>query len=95
MKKSLRKVWVGILALSALVVGACCSTKTVEINGETMTKKELKERIEQLRACVEDRENSCVYGSPEIIQEYGQETLRMRYELQELEEEYKNFGKKK
>lgn len=94
MKKSIKKAWIGVLALATLVVGACCSHKTVEINGETYTKKELKARVNQLKAIVEEREMSCVYGSPEIIAEYGRETARLRGELNELQKELDNFGKK-
>lgn len=93
MKRFFKKTWIGALALAALIAGACCSQRTVEINGQKMTKKELKERIAQLRAIVEDREMSCVYGSPEIIAEYGRETGRLRQELTDLEKELDNFGK--
>ena len=93
MKKSFRKVWIGVLALTTLVVGACCSNKTVEVNGQKMTKKELKARVDELRAIVEEREMSCVYGSPEIIAEYGRETRRLRSELDELQEKLDSFGK--
>lgn len=94
MNKLFKKTRIGILAALTLIVGACCSQRTVEINGEKMTKKELKQKIDQLRSIVEDREMSCVYGSPEIIAEYGRETRRLRQELTDLENELKNFGKK-
>ena len=95
MKKTLRKVWIGVLASAALVVGACSSNKTVEINGQKMTKKELQARVDELKAIVEEREMSCVYGSPEIIAEYGRETNRLRDELNQLQKELDNFGIKK
>jgi len=95
MKKPFRKVWIGILTATAFVVGACCSHKTVEINGEKLTKKELQARVDELRTIVEEREMSCVYGSPEIIAEYGRETARMRAELDELQKELDNFCKRK
>ncbi len=95
MKKVFRKTWIGVLALATLVVGACCSSKTVEINGQKMTKKELKAKVEKLKAIVEEREMSCVYGSPEIIAEYGRETGRLRQELNTLQQELDNFGKNK
>lgn len=93
MKRVFRRTWVGVLAVTALVVGACCSNRTVEINGQKMTKKELKARVDELRAIVQDREMSCVYGSPEIIAEYGRETSRLRQELNDLQKELDNFGK--
>lgn len=45
----------------------------------------IRERLEVLRNTIKERENSCVYGSPEIIQRYGQETNRLREEAAELE----------
>ena len=89
--KVFRKAWIGVLALTTLVVGACCSHKTIDVNGQKMTKKELQARIDELRSIVEEREMSCVYGSPEIIAEYGRETGRLRNELNELQEKLDNF----
>ena len=48
---------------------------------------ELRERLEVLRNTIMERENSCVYGSPEVIKRYGQETQRMKDEASELEME--------
>ena len=93
MKGIFRKTWIGIVALATFIVGACCSNKTTSEN--KMTKKELKERIAELRAIVQDREMSCVYGSPEIIAEYGRETGRLRHELDSLQNELDNYGKRK
>lgn len=91
MKSVFKKLWVGVLAVAAMVAGACCSSKGID--GKP-SKKELKARIAQLKSTIEDREMSCVYGSPEIIAEYGQETARLRRELDSLQNELKNYGKK-
>ena len=45
----------------------------------------IRERLEVLRNTIKERESSCVYGSPEIIQSYGQETRRLKDEAAELE----------
>ena len=95
MKRRIKKAWIGVLAITALIVGACCSNRTVDINGQKMTKKELKARVNELKAIVEEREMSCVYGSPEIIEKFGKETSRLRNELNELQQELDNFGKRK
>ena len=92
MKRVFNKVWIGMLALFALIIGACCSNQSTD-NPNKMTKKQLKERIAKLKAAVEDREMSCAYGSPEIIAEYGRETARMRRELDSLQNELDNYGK--
>ena len=91
MKRIFKKTWIGVVALATLIVGACCSNKNT--GDQKMSKKELKERIAQLKAIVEDREMSCVYGSPEIIAEYGRETGRLRAELDSLQKELDNYGK--
>lgn len=52
---------------------------------------ELLERISSLRSTIFERENACVYGSPEIIEEYGRETRRLRGELEKIEKELKGL----
>lgn len=93
MKKIFKKTWIGVIALATLIVGACCTHKTT--NDDKMSKKELQERIAQLKSIVEEREMSCVYGSPEIIAKYGQETRRLRQELDSLQNVLDNYDKKK
>ena len=53
----------------------------------------LQERIAELQAAIERREGACVYGSPEIIQEYGQETERVRDELKAVKKELRELNK--
>lgn len=48
---------------------------------------QLKQRISDLQAALQRREGACVYGSPEVIEEYGKETQRMRDELQSVRKE--------
>lgn len=52
----------------------------------------LQERIVELQAALQRREGACVYGSPEIIQEYGKETQRMRDELQAVRKELRELN---
>lgn len=93
MKTVFKKAWIGVLALATVIVGACCASKNS--NNDKPSKSELKQRIAQLKEIVKDREMSCVYGSPEIIQEYSRETYRLRQELDSLQRELDNYGKKK
>ena len=53
----------------------------------------LQERIADLQAALQRREGACVYGSPEIIEEYGRETQRMRDELQAVKKELRELNK--
>lgn len=52
----------------------------------------LQERIADLQAALQRREGAAVYGSPEIIQEYGKETQRMRDELQAVRKELRELN---
>lgn len=104
MKKVFNKTWIAILAVFAIVVGACCSHKNApkenndpnnqESNEHKMTKKELQERIAQIREALKKREMACVYGSPEVIENYSRETMRMRQEADSLQNILDNYGKK-
>ena len=53
----------------------------------------LQEQIAQLQAELLRREGACAYGSPEIIQEYGRETQRMRDELEAVRKELDELNK--
>jgi hypothetical protein len=53
----------------------------------------LQERIAELQAALQRREGACVYGSPEIIEEYGRETQRMRDEVKALRKELRDLAK--
>ena len=52
----------------------------------------LQERIAELQAAIQRREGACVYGSPEVLEEYGRETQRMRDELQAVRQELKDLN---
>ena len=52
----------------------------------------LQERIVQLQEALQRREGACVYGSPEVIEEYGRETQRLRNELQSVRKELKELN---
>lgn len=53
---------------------------------------ELQQRIAELQAALQRREGACVYGSPEIIEEYGRETRRMRDEVEALRKELRDLN---
>ena len=66
------------------------SKKDVEMSSQRST---LQQRIDELRQALQMREGACVYGSPEIIQRYGQKTQEMRDELKALEEQLEGLKK--
>lgn len=53
----------------------------------------LLEQIAELRAVLLEREHSCIYGSPEVMEEYGRETRRMRSEVEKMENELRELEK--
>lgn len=53
---------------------------------------ELQEQISDLQKAIMRREGACVYGSPEIIEEYGRETQRMKNEVDALRKELKDLN---
>lgn len=53
---------------------------------------ELQQRIAELQGALQRREGACVYGSPEIIEEYGRETRRMRDEVEALRKELRDLN---
>ena len=52
----------------------------------------LQERVAQLQAALQRREGACVYGSPEVLEEYVKETQRMRDELKAVKKELKELN---
>ena len=51
----------------------------------------LQQRLNDLQHALQRREGACVYGSPEIIQQYGEETRRMRQEVEELRQQIREL----
>ena len=79
MKKFGRTIWVGILAGLAFL-GACSSHKGLSKS----ERASLEHQRDSIQEVLTRREGACVYGSPEIIQAYGEETQRLRNQLNEI-----------
>lgn len=54
-------------------------------------RRALQEQLDQLMQAIQRRENSCVYGSPEVIQRYSQETRRMRQQAEDIIQQIKEL----
>ena len=79
MKKFGRTIWVGILAGLAFLA-SCGSNK-----GLTKAERaDLEHQRDSIQEILTQREGACVYGSPEIIQAYGDETQRLRNQLNDI-----------
>ena len=62
---------------------------------KSMRRSELMQRLSELQAALQRREGACVYGSPEVIEEYGRETERLRQEVNSLQQEIKALDEQK
>lgn len=54
-------------------------------------RNDLMDRLEQLENAIKRREGACVYGSPEAIKRYGEETRRLKQEAEDIRQELKKF----
>ena len=52
----------------------------------------LQQRITELQTTLKRREGACIYGTPEVMEEYGRETRRMQEELQGLKNQLKELN---
>lgn len=57
------------------------------VNEKDQRRQELTDRLEAIRTTIRRREGACVYGSPEVIKKYGEETRRLKNEAKEIEKE--------
>ena len=67
--------------------------KSGQVYQNQTTRADLLKRIADLRKALEMRESACIYGSPEMMQEYGKRTQEMRDELHELETQLEELNK--
>ncbi len=87
MKRIIRKTWIALIAALVVVASACCSIR----NRSDI--KVVKERISDLKEELSRRETACIYGPPEMLEDYGRQTREMRAELESLEKELQRLRK--
>lgn len=58
-------------------------------------RRKLIQQRDSIQAILQQREGAAVYGSPEIIKQYGDETRRLRSELENINEALEKLGEKK
>lgn len=63
------------------------------LNEKEQQRQELMDRLEVLQNTIRRREGACVYGSPEVIQRYGEETRRMKQEAQAIQKQIEELDK--
>ena len=54
---------------------------------------DLKNQLEQLSNAIRRREGACVYGSPEAIKKYGEETNRLKKEAESIRQQIEELDK--
>lgn len=74
-----------------LLYGAPIPDPTYEQRMKEQRRNELQGQLDQLMQAIQRREGSCVYGSPEVIQRYGEETRRMHQQAEEIRQQIKEL----
>ena len=102
MFKWFRKLWIGLL--SGIATLTACNVIGPQpcyygpppvdptedtVKSQNDRRETLRQRIDAIRDIVEERRNAEVYGPPEVIEEYTQETYRLQAEADSLEKELK------
>ena len=54
---------------------------------------DLQEQLKQLNNAIRRREGACVYGSPEVIKKYGEETNRLKKEAESIRQQIEELDK--
>ena len=95
MKKWFRCLWIGLLSGTAFLASCGLKPHPTLYGGpppedstqvQSMSRRQaLQQHLDSIRAIIEEREFSEVYGSPEIIEKYSRETRRLKEEAAELE----------
>lgn len=57
------------------------------VKGDTLaeSRAEVQQKLDKLREVIREREMSCVYGSPEVLRQYSEETRQLRCEADSLQ----------
>lgn len=56
-------------------------------------KKELKQQLDSIRTILSRREGACIYGTPEVMVRYANETSRLREEAADIERKIEELEK--
>lgn len=92
MKKVVRTIWIGLLSSLAFIT-ACCSQNKINKNDEEKKQRvvQLQQQLDSINTIILQREGACVYGPPEIIQQYGEETRRLKQEAENIKKQIKDL----
>ena len=109
MGRRFRKLWIGLLSGTAVLAACnvfspppCyygpppvdpSSNDTVMNVNQNDRRETLRQRIQAIHDILEERSNSEIYGSPEMMEEYARENIRLEAEADSLERELKLLEK--
>lgn len=91
MKKAVRAVWISLLSGLAFFAACRCHNQTSQVEKQ---RAELTRELDSINDIIERRSHSCVYGSPEIIKEYGRKTNELRERASEIQKQLDELNKK-
>lgn len=84
----------GVYGSPEIIASYCQENMRLRNEADALCKElevlEKQSRLDQLWDVIRERENSCVYGSPEVIERYESETYNLRLEAQKLAKELEN-----
>ena len=64
----------------------------LEMDSIAQLRQQLQQRLDSIRAIVEERQNSEIYGPPEMMEEYARETKRLQVEADSIAKELENLS---
>ncbi len=93
MKKVVRNIWIGLLSGLAFIVGCTTQNKVNKNEKEEKRQKvvQLTQQLDSINSILKRREGACVYGSPEVIEQFGEETRRLREEAESIKQQIKEL----
>lgn len=81
MKRFLQNMWIAVLALAAITVGSCSTQKNAA------QRERLQHELDSVNQIIHSREGACIYGSPEVLQQYGNENRQLKAQADSLQKE--------
>ena len=75
------------------VYGPAPVDEPANLSEKDQKRLELENRLGVLMQTIKRREGACVYGSPEVLQKYKEETNRLRQEAKDIEKQLEELDK--
>jgi len=88
LKIGLSKLWVLVVSAMSVVLVACCvcSKRTTEVKTEDVSNREqMRHELDSLKKVQERRNAVVIYGTPEVMRSYGEESARLQQRIDSLQ----------